>query len=302
MYGINQIAYRPILLLLVILLLSSLGACAGASPASPVPAPKKSLGNAPYISVVDLPTRPDVTQRMLLMVPHYPRAVLLLLPGGDGELKMDSLGLISQGEDGFLVRAAAAMVGYQMAVAVPDAPSDCLDQDGFSGGFRCSTEHGRDLDEILIFLRDRWPKLPLWAVGFDDGAISAASTALAQRDDPVDGLVMGAVKILPEERGCSLSGLALEEIEASTLMLQHEQDACPGAALKDAGLAASRLDQAREVELLAVSGGSSPGPPCSSRSYHGFWGREKDVADSIVRWIISTLPEKPADPEEGEAK
>jgi hypothetical protein len=39
---------------------------------------------------VDIPTRPGVTQRFLLIAPEKPKAAVILFAGGDGGLTLDS--------------------------------------------------------------------------------------------------------------------------------------------------------------------------------------------------------------------
>ena len=74
--------------------------------------------------VVDIPTRPGVTQRMLVLAPPEPKAALVLIPGGHGGLQMFPNGSMKWGEGNFLVRTRQLFAEQALLVAVIDAPSD----------------------------------------------------------------------------------------------------------------------------------------------------------------------------------
>ena len=59
----------------------------------------------PQPTVVDLPTRPGVTQRMLVITPPEPKAAVVLLAGGHGGLQIFPNGSFKWGEGNFLVRS-----------------------------------------------------------------------------------------------------------------------------------------------------------------------------------------------------
>ena len=260
-------------------------ACAPARP--PAPPPGLRLGPAPLVSVVDLPGRWGGFQRILILSPRRPRVLLVLLPGGDGVLALDPLGQIHRGQDQPLVRAAPEMVGYGLGLILVDAPSEQWDQGGLDGGYRCGVRHRQDLMAVLDYLEGRWPGVPRWAVGYGRGALSAARLALPMDQDLVDGLVLVSPPGLEQKGPCSLRRLPLEEIRVPTLIIQHEQDACPGFALEGSRRLLVRLKSARESELLAVRGGASSGPPCSYTSFHGFAGRIRDLGLALVRWVLT---------------
>ncbi len=282
---------RPALVLACLLFLTA--ACATAKP--PVKPPGLSLGPAPLVSVVDLPGRWGGFQRILIYSPRRPRLLLVILPGGDGVLALDPLGLIQRGADQPLVRAAPDMVAYGLGLVLVDAPSEQWDQGGLNGGFRCGVRHRRDLVGVVEYLEGRWPGVPRWVVGYGRGSISAARLALPWDQHLLDGLVLVSPPNPKQKGACSLARLPLEEIRVPTLIIQHEQDACPGFSLEDSRRLLARLKSARESELLAVRGGVSKGGACAYTSFHGFAGRTRDLALALVRWVLTvqfpdTLP------------
>ncbi|MEJ8814916.1 hypothetical protein WKW77_27845 [Variovorax ureilyticus] len=74
--------------------------------------------------VVDIPTRPGVTQRMLVLSPPTPKASVILFAGGHGGLQIFPNGSLKWGEGNFLVRTRQLFADQGLMVAVVDAPSD----------------------------------------------------------------------------------------------------------------------------------------------------------------------------------
>ncbi|MEJ8824174.1 hypothetical protein WKW80_19415 [Variovorax humicola] len=74
--------------------------------------------------VVDIPTRPWVTQRMLVLSPPTARAAVILMAGGHGGLQIFPNGSFNRGAENFLVRTRQLFADQGLMVAVVDAPSD----------------------------------------------------------------------------------------------------------------------------------------------------------------------------------
>ena len=74
--------------------------------------------------VVDVPTRPGVTQRMVVLEPQMPNATVVLFAGGHGGLQISSDGGFKWGGGNFLVRTRQLFASKNLIVAVVDAPSD----------------------------------------------------------------------------------------------------------------------------------------------------------------------------------
>ena len=100
--------------------------------------------------VVDIPTRPGVTQRFIYLAPDRPRAAAILLAGGHGGLQLFANGSAKWGDGNFLVRTRDLFAQQGLAVAVVDAPSD-RQSAPFLSGFRQSPEHVADLKACLLY-------------------------------------------------------------------------------------------------------------------------------------------------------
>ncbi len=103
--------------------------------------------------VVDIPTRPGVTQRMLVLSSPAPKgAAVILLAGGHGGLQIFPNGSFNWGAGNFLVRTRQLFADQGLMVAVVDAPSDRLSPPYLSG-FRQKPEHAADLKAVIAWMR-----------------------------------------------------------------------------------------------------------------------------------------------------
>jgi hypothetical protein len=74
--------------------------------------------------VVDILTRPGVTQRMLVLSPQKPKAAVVLFAGGHGGLQISASGSSKWGEANFLIRSRQLFADQGLLAAVVEAPSD----------------------------------------------------------------------------------------------------------------------------------------------------------------------------------
>lgn len=235
--------------------------------------------------VVDLPTRPGVTQRLLVLAPPQPRAAVVLFAGGHGGLQIQPDGTLRWGAGNFLVRARQRFAAQGLLVAVIDAPSD-RQAPPFLGGFRQRPEHAADVQVVIAWLRSRAQK-PVWLVGTSRGTQSAAwlATELNGADGP-DGIVLTAT-ILSDDRGRPVPSMPLDRIRVPVLVVHHEQDGCRHCAYADVPVLMARLAHVPKRELIAFRGGENIGDPCEARAYHGFNGLEDEVVARIAAWVLA---------------
>lgn len=127
--------------------------------------------------VVDIPTRPGVTQRFVYLLPASgaPRASVILFAGGHGGLQVKDGGSYGWGGNNFLVRTRQQFADAGLAVAVIDAPSD-KQSPPYLGGNRQKPEHRADVLAVIAWLRQQSPA-PVWLVGTSRGTQSAAYIA-----------------------------------------------------------------------------------------------------------------------------
>jgi pimeloyl-ACP methyl ester carboxylesterase len=236
-------------------------------------------------TVVDIPTRPGVSQRMLVLTPRHAEAAVVLLAGGHGGLQIDGNGSMKWGEGNFLVRTRASFAEQGLVVAVVDAPSD-RQSPPYLAGFRQTPEHVADLKAVIAWLHEN-AKVPVWLVGTSRGTQSAASVAtrLSGPEGP-DGIVLSST-ILSDPRSRSVPAMPLESLRIPVLVVHHEQDGCALCPFAQVPALMAKLAGAPRAQLLSFKGGESRGDPCEAFAYHGFNGIEADVVRQTAAWVLA---------------
>ncbi|WP_020205511.1 alpha/beta hydrolase [Cupriavidus sp. WS] len=243
-------------------------------------APARAQG-AP--EVIDLPTRPGVTQRFIYLAPAQPTAAVILYAGGHGGLRIAPGGSFGWGANNFLVRARQLFVDNGLAVAVVDAPSDRL-APPFLNGFRQTAEHAQDAQAVIAWMRSR-AKVPVWLVGTSRGTQSVAAIAIRLADGGgPDGIVLTST-ILREERGRAVPAMDFDKLKVPVLVVHHVQDGCKLCPFGEVQGLMDKLAKAPRAGLIRFDGGSNEGDPCEALAYHGFNGIEPQVVQATARWM-----------------
>ncbi len=236
--------------------------------------------------VVDVPTRPGVTQQFIWMAPDNARASVLLLVGGNGGLRIGADGKLGALAGNFLARSRGMFVEQGLAVALVDAPSD-RQSPPYLAGFRQTPEHAVDLKAVVAEMRKRLNK-PVVFVGTSRGTQSAAAVALQlPAADGPDALVLTST-ILSDPFGRAVTKMPLEQLRIPVLVVHHQNDGCKLCLYRDFPLLTSHLPVSHQV--LTYQGGVDEGDPCDAQGHHGFSGLEPRVVQDIAQWIFTTLP------------
>jgi dienelactone hydrolase len=236
--------------------------------------------------VVDIPTRPGVTQKMVVLVPEKPKAAVVLFAGGHGGLQISSTGSFKWGEGNFVVRTRRLFASNGLMVAVVDAPSD-RQKRPFLGGFRQRPEHVTDIKAVIAWLKQQ-AKVSAWLVGTSRGTQSAAfiATQLAPEDGGPDGLVLTSTMLTDVPGNRPVPEMPLGRIKVPTLVVHHKQDGCEHCKYGDLPKLMDKLAAVPSKELLTFEGGKDQGDPCEAMAHHGFNGIEQQVVTKIAEWII----------------
>nr|WP_083245427.1 hypothetical protein [Paraburkholderia nodosa] len=240
--------------------------------------------------VVDIPTRPGVTQRFLFIAPAAPKAAAILYAGGHGGLQLDPQGNFGWGANNFLVRSRMLFVGDGVAVAVIDAPSD-RQSPPYLDGFRLTPEHAEDARAVIAWLREQL-HVPVWLVGTSRGTQSVAAIAIALANDShpsagPDGIVLTSTILRENRGGDPVTGMKLSALEIPVLVVHNKDDACKVCPVSETDTLMQKLTQSPGTKLMLVSGGTSRGDPCGAYAYHGFNGIESEVAHGITAWMLA---------------
>ncbi|WP_244134932.1 alpha/beta hydrolase [Burkholderia sp. BCC0322] len=236
--------------------------------------------------VVDVPTRPGVTQRFLFIAPEAPKAAAILYAGGHGGLQLEPSGRFGWGTGNFLVRTRQLFVKDGIAVAVIDAPSD-RQSAPYLNGFRLSKEHADDARAVIAWLREQL-HVPVWLVGTSRGTQSAAAIAIALAGGGgPDGIVLTSTILRDDRGGTAVTDMNLASLRIPVLVVHHENDGCKYCPVSETDALMKKLEASPKTDLMIVSGGTSRGDPCEAFAYHGFNGLESGVVDAIAAWMLA---------------
>jgi pimeloyl-ACP methyl ester carboxylesterase len=234
---------------------------------------------------LNIPTRPGVTQRVLVITPDRPKAVLVLFTGGNGALQISPSGELGSGKGNFLIRTRQQWADKGFVVAMIDAPSD-RQSEPFLSGFRQTSEHVLDVKSVIATLRTS-TKLPVWLVGTSRGTQSAAfvTASLGKADGP-DGLILTST-ILNDRKSRPVTAMPLENVTVPVLVVHHAQDNCSVCNPAVLPELMAKLGSSSHKELIVVDGGISQGDPCEAFAHHGYNGIESGVVDKIATWVLA---------------
>ncbi|WP_084068686.1 alpha/beta hydrolase [Paraburkholderia heleia] len=241
--------------------------------------------------VVDIPTRPGVTQRFLFIAPAAPKAAAILYAGGHGGLQLDPQGNFGWGANNFLVRSRMLFVNDGIAVAVIDAPGD-RQSPPYLDGFRQTPEHAADARAVIAWLREQL-HVPVWLVGTSRGTQSVAAVAIALANPDAnpgagpDGIVLTSTILRENRGGDPVTGMNLSALRIPVLVVHNKDDACKLCPVSETDTLMQKLTQSPETRLMLVSGGASRGDPCGAFAHHGFNGIESEVVHAITAWILA---------------
>ena len=229
--------------------------------------------------LIQLPTRPGVTQPIWLLPPAgKPVASVILFMGGNGVLHD-----VHRNQN-FLIRSREKFAAAGFLVASVDTPSD--HPQGLDN-FRSSAEHAQDIAAVIAYLRKQ-AAVPVWLVGTSMGTISAANVAARLKGGGgADGLVLTSSIVSSSRRSGPISAtVEVADIAVPTLFVHNKDDACLLCPFSAVPGMMERFTHAPRKELIAVSGGSEPrSDPCEALSRHGYIGIEDEVVGDIARWI-----------------
>lgn len=271
--------------------------------ASALAAPSQSSGKS-AAEIIALETRPGVKMKAFLLKPKNPVAVLVLLEGGRGKLKLtrvEGKPTVGRGR-GFLARSRGDFAARGLMVALLDAPSDR----GFKAmtpSFRISDEYAQDLGEVVSYLNDV-TNLPIWLVGMSLGSFSASNGAIRNLEG-VDGLVLVSSVTRSAERWPlhdthpkGILDMGLDKVKVPTLIVAHKGDTCPDTLASRVPEIKGALVHAPKVEAVYFTGGKeprtnprSPAPPgCQPLTPHGYYGIEGEAVSAIAAFIKGMRP------------
>jgi hypothetical protein len=191
--------------------------------------------------------------RAVLIKPKAPRASVILMPGGDGNIRPGDQGDIHGLTGNQLVRTRHAYAARGLAVLVIGA--------------------GTDLNGAVQYMAAI--KKPVTVIGTSKGTLRAAE-GIARGARP-DALVLTS-GFLSSESGSGYSVTSILGSPASlprTLVIHHSQDGCR--VTLPAGVEPFIKWSAGRARVTWINGGRSQGDPCEANAHHGFAGQDGQI-------------------------
>lgn len=152
--------------------------------------------------LLNIPVLDGVQQRVLLVVPSHPKATIIMLPGGAGDVGLSRDGAISHG-DNFVVRTRSLWVAKGYAVLIPDTINHANLR-----GMRHSPRYGQIVDR-LIWLAHKEVAAPVFLLGTSQGTIAAMNGAAHAQPGSLAGVIL--------TESVSVMGAATKPFSALTL-------------------------------------------------------------------------------------
>jgi len=243
---------------------------------------------AGYEAIEIVPTRPDVTVRLLVIKANAkPSSALLLFPGADGTKHFGEKEGRFWVSNNFLMRSAKDLAAAGHIVVAVDAPSD--QSCGMPDRFRTSSPHAKDVRKVIAYLKEKHRVSSVYLVGTSKGSLSAAYLASIFDEPAIGGVILTSV-FPPSESG----GIDFTDIDDSVLIIHHLYDECRATPIQGAFELKKRLTESPRVDLVVVTGGSpAASSACNALSSHGFHGVEKPVIQVMKDWIAGKdVPER----------
>jgi len=231
--------------------------------------------------LVALNPRPGVTQSVLLWEPSPsdPQVVLLIFPGGAGNIGFETMNGQVVARTGYLFwRQRDLLQRPEVAIAVIDAPSDQPDMDS---EFRRSARHLEDMAAVVRALKSRYPHARLVLLGHSRGTVSAAYVTQALGDRAAAVILMSGFYDRYPQRGVGLSEFDFDALKTPLLIVHHVKDRCPNALFGSA----QRLTERFPAIVVDGPDATRPDQLCAPGTNHFFAGREKETMDQVFNWI-----------------
>ena len=239
-------------------------------------------------------TRPNTMVRVLLMKANQPADAVMLLPGGHGNINLDSQGHIGWGEDDFVIRSRWRYYDRGIAAIIPDVATDHKPPVSLAR-FRTSSLQADDLLALSDHLHGMAPKV--WIVAYDTGATSALNAVARGKADLIAGLVLVSPMLEEPDSNSTplIDAVKLAVGRMPVLVIAHQADACSAPDVARIKQAAATAAKAANFQSITVTGGRTQfllhdpfayaEGSCNTQGPHRLAGLAEAVTGKIIDWI-----------------
>jgi pimeloyl-ACP methyl ester carboxylesterase len=233
----------------------------------------------PQVRTFDLRLHDGIHQRVLYLAPAKPKGVVVMLPGGAGDIGLGSDGRVRRG-DNFVVRTRNLWLEHGYAVSIPDT----VDHADLRGD-RSTSKYGAIVVELAKFAGSQ-ASSPVFLLGTSQGSVAAMNGAAHAPPGLISGLILTESVSRIGGSGESVFSAAPGNVRVPVLIVANRADRCSVAPPSDAPRIAAALKKSPNVRIEFVDGGEDRSSrDCGSLTPHGYYGIEAEVVDIIVRWM-----------------
>lgn len=219
------------------------------------------------------------------------KALLILLPGGDGNAKFETAGggTVTFASGNFLVRSAHLFAEQGYKVVTVNRPSDFATYTHYDD-YRRSAKHAIDLSVVIN--AELITDLPVIVAGTSRGAISAVAQHRLVDAVALSSPVTTGASGTPVSEASLKDRLKPSSVTVPAHMMLHVKDACtvsPPAGSIDL-VAAFNPDASVNV-LEGGFDATDKVNDCKANAYHGFFGIESCAVGATTDWLAGlSLP------------
>jgi hypothetical protein len=234
---------------------------------------------APTERVFDLPLHHGDHQRALYAAPAHPKATIVMLPGGAGDVGIKRNGDLRH-DDNFVVRTRGLWVNRGYAVLIPDT----INGDNLRG-LRSSPAYAALVGDLVGFAHTKSAG-PVFLLGTSQGSIAAMNGAAHLDPAQLAGVVLTESVSRLGGSHETVFQADPQDVRIPALVVANRDDQCDVAPPEDAPKIAAAMIHSPQASVLYVQGGVDRShKPCGSLTPHGYYGIEQSVVDQIATWM-----------------
>jgi len=211
------------------------------------------------------------------------KAVLIFIPGGEGQLK---LSLDRKDLGGFYGSTLKPLSNPSQTsglfdVVIFDSPLNLPSGTTYPNS-RATADHMMRIESVVSYYKNKFNK-PVWLMGHSNGAVSVTEFYKYLQDKKKENLISGII-YSSARNGASFTS----NTNIPVLFLAHEQDGCSKSTPSNSKSVYEDLKKTNQfkTEYVIVKGGETEGDPCRS-GYHMFFGASQEAYKAIDSFASS---------------
>lgn len=221
--------------------------------------------------VIDIPFENESATRTLLTSSPKPKALVILLIGGNGRAVIFNNG--SARSDHTFIRSQSLWAQYDIDSVIVDSSDDLSAQ----GGGRLTDQYQNRLLSVVNYYKDKL-HVPVWLFGHSNGTISV--TEFVNRfgnKRVIAGFVVA---------GTAETAILKDNSDLPALAIHHVKDTCKVTPISASENIFKSRPKGARAEFVTIDGGSSTGNVCWSFAYHGFNQTEETLIKNAANFIL----------------